>query len=106
MAANRNRRSARVTRTGSNVMGIQRQINQDYKYLVTDYGRLGIELMRKPLARYILGGVALAALAPVVMRFFRQEEVQSFVRDNVEGIRSRIEGVIHSGESEFESLNQ
>ena len=106
MAANRNRRSARVTRTGSNAMGIQRQINQDYRSLVEDYGRLGVELFRKPVTRYILGGVALATLAPVLMRFFRREEVQTFVRDNVEGIRTRIDGVIHSGDRDLDSLNQ
>ena len=103
MATTRNRRTARVTKTGRNAMGIQRQINQDYKSLVEDYGRLGVELMRKPIARYILGGVAIATLAPFVVRLFQNTEVQTFVRDNVEGIRSRIEGVVQTGEDTMDA---
>lgn len=106
MATNRNRRTAKVTRTGSNVMGIQRQINQDYVNIVRDYRKLGAELFRRPLTRYILGGVALTALAPVIMRLFRNEDVTSFVRDNVDTIRTRIDGFIHSGEEKLDSLNQ
>lgn len=106
MAARRNRRTARLTRTGSNAAGIQKQINQDYMDLVRDYGKLGVELMRKPMTRYILGGVALTALVPYVLRFFRDPEVQTFVRDNVDTIRTRIDGIIHSGEDRLESLNQ
>jgi hypothetical protein len=106
MASNRNRRSARVTKTGSNAAGIQRQINQDYVNIIRDYRKLGVELFRKPMTRYVLGGVALTALVPYVLRMFRNEEVQTFVRDNVEGIRTRIDGVIHSGERELDTLNQ
>jgi hypothetical protein len=84
-------------------MGIQKQINRDYSVLVRDYGRLGVELMRKPIARYILGGVAIATLAPFVARLFRNPEVQTFVRDNVEGIRSRIEGVVQTGEDTMDA---
>lgn len=91
-------RKATTRRTAARRSGISSTIR--------GYQGRAVQLLELPTTRFILGGVALAALAPVVMRFFRQEEVQTFVRDNVEGIRSRIEGVIHSGESEFESLNQ
>ncbi len=86
-------------------MGIQKQINQDYKYLAKDYGMLGSELLKRPVTRYILGGVALMTLAPFVMRFFRREEVQTFFRDNVQGIRSRIDDVIHSRDMEMDTMN-
>lgn len=69
------------------------------------YQGQAMKLLDRPATRYIIGGVALAALAPIVMRFFRREEVVDFVRGNVESIRSRIDGVIHSQESELESLN-
>lgn len=105
MASTRARRTARVTKKGTNASGVQKQINQDFRNIARDYGKLGAELFRKPMTRYILGGVALTALAPVVMRLFRNEEVQTFVRDNVEGIRTRIDGVIHSAERELDTLN-
>ncbi len=102
MATTRNRRVTRRT----SAMGIQRQINTDYAALVRDYGKLGAKLLSKPLTRYVLGGVALTVLSPFVLRMFRNPEVQTFITDNVEGIRSRIDGMIHSGEETFESLNQ
>ncbi len=106
MASNRNRRSARVTRTGSNVAGIQRQINQDYVNIVRDYKKLGVELFRKPMTRYILGGVALTVAVPFLLRLIRNEEVVTFVRDNVDNIRTRIDGYIHTADTDMETLNQ
>jgi hypothetical protein len=106
MASTRTRRtSTRATRTGSNALRVQKQINQDYVNLIRDYRKLGVALFRKPMTRYVLGGVAITALVPVFLRMFRNEEVQTFVRDNVEEIRTRIDGVIHSGERELDSLN-
>lgn len=103
MASTRNRtRRARTPRTAS---GIQRQINQDYVNIIRDYRKLGVALFRKPMTRYVLGGVALTALVPFALRMLRNEEVQTFVRDNVEDIRTRIEGVIHSGERELDTLS-
>lgn len=101
----RSKRSARVTRTGSNVAGIQRQINQDYVNIIRDYRKLGVELFRKPMARYILGGVALTVAVPYLLRMLRREDVVTFVRDNVDNIRTRVDGYIHSAESDLESLN-
>lgn len=106
MATTRNRRTARLTKRGTNAGGIQKQINQDYVNIIRDYRKLGVELLRKPVTRYVLGGVALTALVPFVLRMFRNEEVQTFVRDNVESIRTRIDGVIHSGERDLDTLNQ
>jgi len=106
MATNRNRRSARVTRTGTNAGGIQRQINQDYVNLIRDYKKLGVELFRRPMTRYILGGVALTVAVPYILRMLRNEEVVTFVRDNVDNIRTRIDGYIHTADSDLETLNQ
>ena len=94
MAVAKNRRTARLPKTGTftgmNATNIQRRV---------------LKFLRKPMARYILGGVAVTALAPVIMRIFRNEDVKSFVSDNVDTIRTRIDGYIHSAESEMDSLN-
>ena len=99
MVTARNRKSTRTSSHRSRAMGIQRQINSDYV-------SLGSELWRRPVTRFLFGGVALSMLAPIVMRIFRNPEVQTFMRENVEGIRSRIDGLIHSGQAEFDRLNQ
>ena len=104
MATTRNRRSARVT-SRTSAMKIQKRINRDYAQLARDYGKLGVKLFRKPATPFVLGGVALTVLAPYIMRMFRNPEVQTFITDNVEGIRSRIDGMIHSGEASLDSLN-
>lgn len=107
MAQNTNRRGARNTRTGTNAMGIQRAINRDFVDLFTDYKRLGVELWRMPATKYILGGVALTALIPVALRALRDyPEVNTFVKENVEGIRHRLESVIHSGDEMIDSVQQ
>ncbi|MES2526405.1 MAG: hypothetical protein V4598_04935 [Bdellovibrionota bacterium] len=102
MATTRNRRTARA----NSVLGVQKQINTDFEYLMRDYVKLGSALLKRPLTRYVLGGVALTVISPFILRMFRNTEVQTFITDNVEGIRSRIDGMIHSGEESFESLNQ
>lgn len=95
----RTRKAVAATRTSA-------RRNTGISRVFRGYQGRAIQLLDLPATRYILGGVALAALAPVVMRFFRQDEVQTFVRDNVEGIRSRIDGMIHSGEERLDTLNQ
>ncbi len=102
MATTRNRRTART----KSIVGVQKQINTDYEYLIRDYAKLGAALMRRPLTRFILGGVALTVISPYILRMFRSDEVQTFVRDNVEGIRSRVDGFMHSSDSDLETLNQ
>lgn len=102
MATNRRRK----TRTGSNLGGIQRQINRDYMNFIRDYRKLGVELFRRPMTRYILGGVALTVAVPYVLRMLRNEEVVTFVRDNVDNIRTRIDGYIHTADADMDTLNQ
>ena len=101
MATTRNKRTART----KSIVGVQKQINTDFAYLMRDYVKLGSALLRRPLTRYVLGGVALTVVSPYILRMFRNTEVQSFITDNVEGIRSRIDGMIHSGEASLDSLN-
>lgn len=105
MAATRKRR----TNTRS-VIGAQKQINRDYLYLARDYKKLGMEILRRPVTKYILGGVALTAIvpyvAPVIMRLFRDDRVTTFVRENVDDIRTRIDGFIHTADSDLDALNQ
>ncbi len=73
---------------------------------IRHYRKMGMKLLKRPATPYILGGVAVTVLAPMIMRLFRNEDVTTFVRDNVDTIRTRIDGFIHSGEEKLESLNQ
>jgi hypothetical protein len=57
-----NKKSVRNTLNGQNAMGIQRKINDDYAELLKDYGKLFVELWRKPMTKYILGGLALSVI--------------------------------------------
>lgn len=106
MASQRNRKSSKVTRTGSNAPRIQKQINQDYTNFFRDYKKLGVELLRKPMTPYILSGVALTVAVPFILSMFRREDVVTFVRDNVDNIRNRIEGYIHTEDIDMDPLNQ
>jgi hypothetical protein len=101
------RRVSRNTKTGSNVSGIQKTINRDYGLLARDYKKLFVELFRKPVTRYVLGGVAVTALAPVLFRNIRRiPMVDSFLSENMEnldldGIRSKVTDTISSFRSEI-----
>ena len=78
------RQGARNTRNGRNAMGIQRAINKDYVNLADDYGKLFVELWRKPSVPYILGGIALIGCIPLVrMLMDEYPEVSDFIRENV-----------------------
>lgn len=68
MAGTRNRTNARNTANGHNALGIQKKINEDYAVLFKDYGKLFTELWRKPLTKYVLGGFALSAVIPFLLR--------------------------------------
>ena len=83
MASNRTRRSARVTPTGKNALGIQKMINQDYVQLGRDYKKLFVELWNNPTARWILGGVVLTSVIPFVIKALKSDEEGIFI------IRSR-----------------
>lgn len=93
MATNRNRKTARRTPRGTNAAGIQKQINTDYEYLVKDYQKLFLELWQRPVTKFVLGGVALGAVFGILKKY---PEVNTFVSENVESIRTKIDGVIHS----------
>lgn len=91
MATVRNRKTAKNTRGGSNAMGIQKQINTDYEYLLRDYGKLGVELWRKPLTKYILGGFALGAIASLLSKNVDFDNVSDFTRDKLQLIKNKFD---------------
>lgn len=106
MASNRTRRSARNTKTGSNVVGIQKKINTDYETLFRDYKKLTREVLEIPATRYILGGVAIVSLIPFAMRLFRRyPEINTFVSDNLDSVVSKVDGIIGSRKGDEASLN-
>jgi hypothetical protein len=82
----RTKRTVQNTQSGSNAMEIQRVINSDYAALGRDYRKLAIELWRIPAAKYILGGVVLAAFGPALIRQLRTlPQVDAFISDNIDG---------------------
>lgn len=62
------RRVARNTQKGTNAMGIQKKINEDYAILWRDYQKLFVELWRKPMTKFVLGGFALSAVVPFLLK--------------------------------------
>lgn len=96
MASKRQRGTARNTYNGSNAMGIQKQINQDYVDLGRDYKKLFIEIWRIPATKYVLGGAAVAALIPFAMKAFGEDsQVTTYIR-----------GVFNKADDTFDSLNE
>lgn len=93
MASNRSRRSARVTHTGKNALGIQKKINQDYVQLGRDYKKLFVELWNNPTAKWILGGVILTSVIPFIVKALNADSDELYI------IRSR--GDIR----DFDSMN-
>jgi hypothetical protein len=89
-------RSTRNTRTGGNAMNIQRKINRDYVDLGRDYKKLAVELWQIPLAKFVLGGAALGVL---VATFRKYPELDTFLTDNVQQIKSTISDALHSSEN-------
>lgn len=98
MASNRNKRPVRNTRTGSNAMKIQRKINMDYVDLVRDYKKLGLELWQKPVTKFIVGGAALGALVPVLMKVFEEYDVDT--------IKDKWNDLVRKGEDHIDSINE
>ena len=92
------RRTAAKRRTAS------RQSN--LSSVIRGYQGRATQLLGMPVTRFILGGVALTVVAPYILRMLRNEDVTTFVRDNVDNIRTRIDGYIHSADSDLETLNQ
>ena len=80
-------------------MQIQRVINSDYAALGRDYRKLAIELWRIPATKYVLGGIALAAFGPAIVRQLRMvPQVDAFISENLDGFfsGSRTEGENYS----------
>ena len=74
--------------------------------VIRGYQGRATQLLEMPVTRFILGGVALTVAVPFILRMLRNEDVTTFVRDNVDNIRTRIDGYIHSSDSDLETLNQ
>lgn len=92
MASNRNKKPVRNTKTGSNAMQIQRKINMDYADLWADYKKLGLELWQLPVTKFIVGGAALGALAPVLMKVFKDYDLDT--------IKSKIDEFVHEAKDQ------
>lgn len=73
MASNRTRRTTRVI-TQKNVLGIQKKINQDYVQLGRDYKKLFVELWGNSTARWIMGGLILTSVIPLIGKALKSEE--------------------------------
>jgi hypothetical protein len=65
------RQNVRNTKTGANAMNIQKAINNDFELLWRDYRKLGLELWRMPVAKFIVGGAAIGALIPVFLKLYK-----------------------------------
>lgn len=85
-------RSGRGGSRGQRVIAAQREINQDYKNLVDDYGTLFARLWRIPSTKYVLGGVAIVTLVPFAIKALRRiPEVDHFFDENMSAMHEKIE---------------
>ena len=98
MASNRNKRPVRNTKTGANAMQIQRKINMDYADLFADYKKLGIELWQFPITKFIVGGAALGALVPVLMKAFEDYDLDS--------IKNKWNDLVSEGKEEISDISE
>lgn len=92
------RRNVRNTRTGSNAMNFQKMINEDFALLWKDYGKLGVELWRMPLTKFIVGGAAIGALVPVLMKVFDEYDMDT--------IKEKITDFVHTAKDETQDLTE
>lgn len=88
MATNRNRKTAKRTLTGSNVIGVQKQINTDYEYLLRDYKKLAQELWKKPIVKFIAGGFSLGAVVSLLGKY---TTVNDFASDKLRLIKNKFD---------------
>lgn len=94
MAANRNRQTAKKTPKG-NAIGMQKQINTDYEYLLRDYKNLGIELWKKPVTKYLLGGFSLGVIVSLLNKY---TSVNSFASNKLRLIKNKLDHTLDSVE--------
>lgn len=95
MAANRNRRTARKTTSGSNATGIQKQINTDYEYLLRDYKNLGLELWKKPITKFIVSGFSLGIVVSLLGKY---TNVNDFASDKLRLIKNKFDDQLDTAE--------
>lgn len=95
MAANRNRKTAKRTPKGSNAIGMQKQINTDYEYLLRDYKNLGLELWRKPIVKFIVGGFSLGAVVSLLGKY---TTVNDFASDKLRLIKNKFDDALDTAE--------
>ncbi len=68
-------KTSRAKTGGRGVRGVveaQREMNRDYKKLADDYGVMASRLWKIPATRYVLGGIAVAAIVPSVIKALRK----------------------------------
>lgn len=92
------RRNVRNTKTGGNAKNIQKAINNDFAILLRDYKKLGLELWQFPVTKFIVGGAALGALAPLLVKVFRDYDMDE--------IREKIVEFAHMAKSETQDLTE
>ncbi len=92
------RRNVRNTKTGANAKNIQKAINSDYAILLRDYKKLGLELWQLPVTKFIVGGAALGALAPMLVKVFRDYDMDE--------IREKIVDFVHMARTEAQDLTE
>jgi hypothetical protein len=95
MAAIRNRKTAKRTSAGRNAIGVQKQINTDYEYLLRDYKNLALELWKKPLVKVIVGGFSLGAVVSLLNKY---TNVNDFASDKLRLIKNKFDEVLDTGE--------
>lgn len=94
MAANRNRKTAKKTGRG-NAIGMQKQINTDYEYLLRDYKNLGIELWKKPVTKYLVGGFSLGIIVSLLNKY---TNVNNFASNRLRLIKNKFDNTLDSVE--------
>lgn len=94
MAANRNRKTAKKTARG-NAIGMQKQINTDYEYLLRDYKNLGIELWKKPVTKFLVGGFSLGVIVSLLNKY---TNVNNFASNRLRLIKNKFDNTLDSVE--------
>jgi DNA-binding ferritin-like protein (Dps family) len=87
MASHQSIRFPRVTPTGKNALKIQKKINQDYAQLGRDYKKLMIELWHNPTTKWILGGVVLTSVIPLIVKALNADKDEVYIIRSREDIR-------------------
>ncbi len=95
MAVNRMRKIVRKTSSGAGALGIQKQINTDFEYLLGDYKNLGIELWKKPVTKFIVGGFSLGIVVSLLGKY---TNVNNFAADKLRLIKHKFDEAVDTFE--------